>query len=150
MKKIIFLLTLLIGFISCSDDDDRSSENSTSLVGEWKLKSHVVNGNPYVLNDCDKTESLSFTETNLTHREYEDNQCGYTECTLTEYDVFSYSINDDLISLNLLNSMEYCSDPNGVDNTSTNPNQSIVTRFSVINGEIRYGPDAEYWIYERN
>lgn len=148
MKKLI-LLTLLVGLFSCSDDDS-NSESNNPLIGEWKLKSYIVNGNEVFLNDCDKEESLTVTETTITHREYEDNQCGYTECTLTEYDVFSYNLNNGVNTLQLLNSMEYCSDPNGVDNTSTNPNQTIVVPFSIINGELKYGTDDEYWIYIKN
>ena len=147
MKKLI-LLTLLVGFFSCSDDSN--SESNNPLIGEWKLKSHIINGDVINLNDCDKEESLLFTQNDVTHREYEDNQCGYTECTLTYYGKFGYTKNDDTLSLSLISSMEYCSNPNGVDTTSTNPNQFLEFPYSIVNGEFIYGDGDEYWIYIKN
>ena len=148
MKKLILISALLI--LGCSGDDDSNNPTSNPLIGTWTIQSHVVAGSAWVLNSCDLQESYVVTENTLTHREYEDNQCGYTECTLTEYDVFSYTIDNNVTSGELLNSMEYCSDPQGVDNTNTNENQVFISPFSIIDGVLRFGPDDEYWTFTKS
>ena len=151
MKKLL-LLTFVFTLFACSGGDDDSSSNQleNALIGTWTIQSHVVNGQSWILNSCDLQESYTVTQTTITHREYEDNQCGYTECTLTEYDVFSYTVDNGIINGNLLNSMEYCTDSSGVDNTNTNENQVFVTPFTILDGVLTFGTVDEYWTFTKN
>ena len=74
MRKITFFLCLLslILLISCSGEDDNSSESSNKLVGTWE----EIEQYDYSSNETFPTESGEaiwvFTETRLTiHDEYE-------------------------------------------------------------------------------
>lgn len=47
MKKVIFLMlamTMSLGLISCSSDDDNNDGPNYSVVGRWEVTSYTVNG----------------------------------------------------------------------------------------------------------
>jgi len=49
MKKvfaILFALTISLGMISCSSDDDSGSGPNYSVVGKWEITERVFDGNP--------------------------------------------------------------------------------------------------------
>jgi len=148
MKKLIFLLTLLIGFSSCSDDDN--SESNNPLIGEWKIKSYPFNDIEESIGDCDINHSLSITEDNITNKVFGDcESITNSDCSLSDLSNWSYSKNNNVLTLQLLESIDYCDDPNGVDNTSQST-QNIEFEFSITNGELRLIENMdEVYIYER-
>src|SRR5690606_17795409 len=47
MKKVVFLMlamTMSLGMISCSSDDDSGNGPNYSVVGRWEVASYTVNG----------------------------------------------------------------------------------------------------------
>lgn len=139
MKKLI-LLTLLIGFISCSDDDN--SESNNPLIGEWKLISSIVDG-VEELDNCDLNNTFLFSETNLTTKLYGYEDCivesetTNTECYLSDSAEYSYIISNNTLIIKLIISKVYCDNPNGVDNTSEMGTEAESIPFSITNGELK-------------
>ena len=132
MKKLI-LLTLLVGFFSCSDDDN-NSESNNPLIGQWKIKSVTISGVEESIGNCEINHSLSIREenlvNNLTNKVFGD--C-LLDCSISDLSNWSYSKNNNVLTLQLIESIDYCDDPNGVDNTSqSTQNIEFEDRKSVV------------------
>ena len=52
LQKIILLSLLIIGTMSCSDDDENPWDDFSSILGEWEFVSSSTDGIPDLLDDC--------------------------------------------------------------------------------------------------
>lgn len=60
MKKLVLLLSVFaLVFISCSSDDDSSSQDP--LIGTWKYHNYIVNGVEDTPTDCEMQETFVFS-----------------------------------------------------------------------------------------
>lgn len=82
MKKVIFLMlamTMSLGFISCSSDDDNNEPNY-SVVGRWEVTSYTVNG--VAIEECELNGVRQFrTDGSYLQDEFEEDENG--NCTET-------------------------------------------------------------------
>lgn len=74
MKKAVFwALTALLVVISCGKGEDNVTP-PTDLVGSWQLESLVSDGQPKVLNDCERQWKQEFQENNTLTYHYSEVQ----------------------------------------------------------------------------
>lgn len=75
MRKLNLLLVILIGitFLSCSSDDNDSSSNDPTLIGEWILVNQIYDGQNENLSDCELQETLTFNSNGTLVSYYTDN-----------------------------------------------------------------------------
>lgn len=59
--KLILGLFLLIGLVSCSDDDDGGSNGANDrIVGEWRIDKVIMNGVEIELGECGGQSGIVF------------------------------------------------------------------------------------------
>lgn len=71
--KVFFALLLLVGFNSCSDDDNGGidSAEANRIVGEWKMQSMTMDGEAVPVSDCEAQSRVVFTANgNLTSTDF--------------------------------------------------------------------------------
>ena len=95
MKKIALVLSLAFLAFSCSSDDDGGS--SSGLVGTWKTVSESENGIPFTLDECELSNTITFTSDMVVSTDIYDN--GGDECFIDEPLEESYSANGDTITV---------------------------------------------------
>ncbi len=76
MKKLNLLLVFLIGItiLSCSSDDNDSSSNEPTIIGEWILVNQIYDGQNENLSDCELQETLTFNSNGTLISYYTDNE----------------------------------------------------------------------------
>lgn len=81
--KIFLSLFLFIGIASCSSDDDGNSNGPVAndpIIGQWKMQSFILDGEPQEITECEARSILEFfANGNVTSTDfYEDFDTG--EC----------------------------------------------------------------------
>ncbi|APY12118.1 hypothetical protein BWZ22_13155 [Seonamhaeicola sp. S2-3] len=121
MKPIILILSMLLSFTSCSDDDTKSQEES--FLGTWKLiETYGSDGgsNPqWTIVDNGYTYTFSNDGTFSSTR--------FTECTTGTYDVSNNTITLDYSCV-------------GFDTGVENPPGTFVENYNFENGNIILTP----------
>lgn len=121
MKPIILILSMLLSFTSCSDDDTKSQEES--FLGTWKLiETYGSDGgsNPqWTIVDNSYTYTFSNDGTFSSTR--------FTECTTGTYDVSNNTITLDYSCV-------------GFDTGVENPSGTFVENYNFENGNIILTP----------
>ncbi|MDG4716190.1 lipocalin family protein [Winogradskyella marincola] len=76
MKKLNLLLGILIGLaiLSCSSNDNDSSPNEPTILGEWILVNQIYDGQNENLSDCELQETLTFNSNGTLISYYTDNE----------------------------------------------------------------------------
>jgi len=96
MKKLLYLfIAIVIPFTSCKKDDDAmdTDSNEANIVGTWKLASETENGTPVDLGPCDFIVTFNQNGSGSDESTFGDN------CEMTENDNFTYTINEDQLSI---------------------------------------------------
>ncbi|GIJ97728.1 hypothetical protein CAPN001_22970 [Capnocytophaga stomatis] len=72
MKKILALVFItLTALVSCEKSDKKTDETNNPLLGTWYIQTKVVNGSLQNLSDCEKKETLVFTDKTINRIESE-------------------------------------------------------------------------------
>jgi hypothetical protein len=61
MKKLLFLCVSFLVLTGCGNDDDRAVASS-AIAGSWKLTTYTNDGEPDILNDCEKNSTITFRD----------------------------------------------------------------------------------------
>ncbi|GET46122.1 lipocalin family protein [Capnocytophaga felis] len=95
MKRILtsafIALTLLV---FCGKDDKNLDETNSLLIGVWHIQTKVVNGSLQNLSDCEKKETLVFTDKTINRIESEMKN---GVCIPLGDDIAKYTISDNKI-----------------------------------------------------
>lgn len=61
--KLLFAFFLLLGFASCSDDDEGGDDSleANRIVGEWRMQSMTIDGETVPISDCEAQSRVVFT-----------------------------------------------------------------------------------------
>ena len=97
MKKLKFLSVFTLAsmaIISCSSDDDSSSD-SASIEGLWKIHEIKLNNVPFPLEDCDDAQTVEFNATDAIYTYYTGTDC----TTVDDIDSTTYVINGSSITI---------------------------------------------------
>lgn len=103
LNQILLTVLFVCSVIACSSDDDVIEEiNETFINGTWQLSETTKNGSAITLSECEKTNTLQFSNSNnevaiVNHEIINEN------CEITESITVSYVINNNVIEFNGIN-----------------------------------------------
>jgi hypothetical protein len=93
LKRVLTLSLLLITIISCSSDDNSTTEdNQANIIGTWKLSSSSTNGVADTLDACDLQTTLVITSNQITITEYWGDNCMETDTYSISYTISGENI----------------------------------------------------------
>ena len=72
LKVTTYLFTITLFFLSCKNDEDNSLQDPANLIGIWKFESSTTNSIEDQYSFCEFLETITFTETTITTKSYDD------------------------------------------------------------------------------
>lgn len=92
IKLILLAAIIACTTASCSSDDDSNNGDvadfNTLIIGQWRLTSEVINGEPEPLDDCETSSTITFSEDN-----------DENECETETPDVSTYTISGNTVTI---------------------------------------------------
>lgn len=92
MRKMLLAFLALFFVVSCGKSDGNGNETTNPLIGTWDIQTKTINKAIQNLSECDKKETLVFTEKTINRIESE-MQNGV--CTSLGDDIATYTISGD-------------------------------------------------------
>lgn len=96
MKKITFLIAIILGIItfSCSSENNENENNEITIIGQWKLTSGSSDEGEYQLNECSLQNIIKFNNDLTGNTDEHSDDTG--DC-LNSINNFTYEINNNEI-----------------------------------------------------
>ncbi|MBA5628303.1 hypothetical protein [Moheibacter lacus] len=103
MKKVfamLFALSLGLGMLSCSSDDDGGDGPNYSVVGRWEITNYTVNGT--VVEECSNNGTRQFrTDGSYLQDEFIEDENGVCTETLNSPVIGSYTKSGDNLNVTI-------------------------------------------------
>ncbi|MAM23739.1 MAG: hypothetical protein CL817_08375 [Croceibacter sp.] len=101
IKLILLAAIIACTTASCSSDDDSNNGDvadfNTLIIGQWRLTSEVINGEPEPLDDCETSSTITFSEDTVTSVYVYTND--ENECETETPDVSTYTISGNTVTI---------------------------------------------------